>query len=165
MINGTVCTNRSQPASFHTSPETFCAFGRKQARPIPPPSRPLERRVDRSLHSSVMFAGHRAQEMTSFLLIQSCLHLVHSEVTSQSVYTLFGAFIDRRLSGVTLAAVNSSRRRRALVPDAVRLVSVRCGGLDWTCRQRARGSPDVFLTPPTGGLQNIASVVHEPRNR
>lgn len=84
MSNGTVCTIRSQPASFHTSPATFCAFGRKQARQIPPPSRPLER----SLHSSVMFVGHRAQEMTSFHLIHVFIWCTLRLPPSRSIHCL-----------------------------------------------------------------------------
>lgn len=119
--------------------------------------------IDHCIHRWCLLAIERRGWLHSFLFTSSFGALWGCLLVG--LYTVWGVHIDRGLSGVTLAAVNSSRRRRVLVPDAVRSVSVRCGGLDWTCRQRARGSPDVFLTPPTGGLQNIASVVHEPRNR
>jgi len=95
--------------------------------------------IDHCIHRWCLLAIESRRWLHSFLFMSSfgalwgCLPV--------GLHTIWGgSYRPYRLSGVTLAGVNSSRRRRALVPDAVRLVSVRCGGLDWTCRQRARGA-------------------------
>lgn len=142
-----VCINRSQPAASHTSPATFCAHGRKQATPIPQAPGPL----DRSLHSSVMFAGHNANETTSSLLIHVFVFgALRGCLPVGLVHYMYAV---RALSAVPLAAlcklVSGGVGLSSLTPCAwcpVRRI------MDWTCRRRARGSPDVFLTPPTGGV-------------